>query len=75
MYNKWKALPEFQDVLMTIDKNHHTTFTTTDHSASEGVSDDECRNGDDGSNQSVDETSIKNESMEDDYDSDEIMDA
>ncbi|CAF4723590.1 unnamed protein product [Rotaria sp. Silwood2] len=73
MCNKWKALPEFHDVLTTIDNNDQTTNTTSDDSSSEGVSDDECMDGENVSDEPVNATSSKNESMDDDYGGDQIL--
>ncbi|CAF4137737.1 unnamed protein product [Rotaria sp. Silwood2] len=73
MCNKWKALPEFHDVLTTIDNNDQTTNTTSDDSNSEDVSDDECMDGENVSDQPVNATSSKNELMDDDYGGDQIL--
>jgi hypothetical protein len=74
MYNKWKALPEFRDILTTIDDGHQTTSTTVDDIGSEAGSDDECMDGENGSDQPVSETSSDSESMHDDPGDDQTVD-
>ena len=65
MYNKWKTLPEFHDILMMINGGHEATNTTTDNVRSEATSNDEWMDSENCSDQLVNATSSDNESMGD----------
>ncbi|CAF1666561.1 unnamed protein product [Rotaria magnacalcarata] len=57
MFNQWTALPEFCDVLTTINNNHQAANVVTDV-----VSDE---NEDNGTDQLIDDTSSVTDSMDD----------
>jgi hypothetical protein len=65
LYIKWKALPQFNDILTMIDDSHQTTNATMDIN-NEDSSDDDCMDAENSSNQSVNETASDKESMNDD---------
>lgn len=75
MYKKWKALPEFCEVLTTIDDGHRTTITAIDNTTDEAETNDECMNVENDSDQPVDDTSSEGESMDNASDGDQTMDA
>jgi hypothetical protein len=68
MYNKWKAVPEFYDILTTIDDSHQITNTTIDDISNEDASSSD--------NQSVDgatnDDHIKNKEMSSDGNSEAV---
>ena len=74
MYNKWKALPEFHDILTMINDGHEATNTTTDDVRREATSDDECMDSEKCSDQLLNETSSDNELMNDDLGDDQTVD-
>lgn len=65
MYNKWKVLPEFYEILKTIDDDHQTTSTTTDDISSE----DEYMDGENGSSSEA----VSDEHMDDENGSDQLQ--
>ncbi len=86
MYNRWKVLPEFHDILRTIYGGQRTTDTTADDisgedeymdeengSSSEVASDDESMDDENCSDQLVNETSSDNESIRDDHGEDQAV--
>ena len=84
MYDKWKVLPEFHDILTTIDSDQRTADTTANDisgedeyideekdSTSEVASDDEYMDDKNCSDQPANETSSDNESMRNDHGEDQ----
>ncbi len=74
MCNKWKALPEFCDVLTMIDDHHRTTSTSTDNITDEAEMNNECMNDENDRNQPIDDTSSEGESMDDNSSGDYTVD-
>ena len=74
MYKKWKVLPEFCDVLTTIDDCHRMTTTSVDNITDEAETNDEDMDIENDSDQLLDDTSNNEDSMDSGSNSDQTVD-